>query len=48
MPYSAESVNPLTYYDHDLTQGIDHERIRQIATGVMRTMTQFFNDKTAE
>ncbi len=34
--------------DQDLTQGIDHERIRQIATGVMRTMTQFFDDKTAE
>jgi hypothetical protein len=32
----------------DLTQGIDHERIRQIATGVMRTMTEFFDDETAE
>jgi hypothetical protein len=32
----------------DLTQGIDHERIRQIATGVMGTMTQFFDDKTTE
>jgi hypothetical protein len=32
----------------DLTQGIDHERIKRIATGVMRTMTQFFDDKTAE
>jgi hypothetical protein len=32
----------------DLTHGIDHERIRQIATGVLRTMIEFFDDKTAE
>ena len=32
----------------DLAQGTDRERIRQIATGVMRTMTQFFDDKIAE